>query len=136
MADSSDLIRAWREATQQLRGLASGIAEQMPQGLAPLQRQAELIEQLIRRQIDLEHEVVRRALAPAEATVNALAGAPDAMRAQASAFRAAATSFNQAADLLELQASALEQALSALRAPAQFATRALRGGRAKEEQDR
>lgn len=134
MADSSDLIRAWREVTQQVRGVASGIAGQVPQEvLNPLQRQADVIEQLIRRQIDLEHEVVRRALAPAEATVNALAAAPDAMRAQATAFRAAATSFNQAADLLELQATALEQALSALRAPAQFATRALRGGRAKEE---
>ena len=136
MADASDLVRAWRDVTQQIRSLAGSVAGQVPQGLdvlGPLQRQADLIEQLIRRQVDLEQDLVRRALAPAEATMSALESAPESMRAQATAFRAAATAFNQAADLLDLQAGALEQTLAAFKAPAQLASRTLRGRRPKAD---
>ena len=129
MADPSDLLGAWRELAQQMRGLAGSIAGQAGQGidvLGALQRQGELIEQVLKRQLDIEQDLVRRALAPAEVTLKALDGAPDAMRAQAGAFRAAATSFSQAADLLELQATALEQTLGAVRAPVDLVARGLR----------
>ena len=119
MADPTDLIGA-------MRGVAASIANQAGAGrdlLGPLTRQAEVIEQLVRRQVELEQDLVRRALAPAQATVDALDSAPAAMRAQATAFRAAAASFSQAAELLDLQAAALDQTLSAVKAPVKIAKR-------------
>lgn len=119
MADPTDLIGA-------MRGVASSIASQAGAGrdlLGPLTRQAEVIEQIVRRQVELEQELVRRALGPAQATVEALESAPAAMRAQATAFRAAAASFNQAAELLDLQAAALDQTVAAVKAPVKIAKR-------------
>lgn len=129
MPDIRDPVRAWRDAADQLRGLAASLADQAGHGprdvLGPLQRQTEVIEQLLRRQVEIEQELARRALAPAVAISEALEKAPDAMRAQAAAFRAAATSFDQAADLLEVQATAVEQSIKALKAPAELARRGL-----------
>ncbi len=129
MPEGPDVVSAWRDAANQLRGLATSIASQAGQGardvLGPLQKQTEVIEQLLRRQIEIEQELVRRALAPAQAVTEALDKAPDAMRAQAAAFRAAAVSFSQAADLLEVQATAVEQTIGALKAPVQLAQRGL-----------
>ena len=127
MADPTDLLGAWRELATQVQKLAGSLAGQMPKELRdPLTRQAELIESIMRRQIELEQELVRRALAPAQATAEALDKAPEGLRAQAAAFRAAATSFNQAAELLDVQASALEQTMSAFKAPVHLG-RSLRG---------
>lgn len=131
MPDVPDLLGAWRDAAGQLQGLAASIATQAGSGardvLGPLQRQSEIIEQLLRRQIEVEQQLVGRLLAPAQATVDALEKAPDAMRAQAAAFRAAAASFSQAADLLEVQATALEGSIGLLKAPVQIAQRGLGG---------
>lgn len=139
MADPADLIRAARDITQQIGGVAAAIAGQAAgQGkelLDPLQRQAELVEQILRRQVEFEQELLKRMLGPAQATVEALDAAPGAMRGQATAFRAAAASFNQAAELLDLQASTLEQTLSALKAPVNLANRGLRRGRKAASDD-
>jgi hypothetical protein len=125
MPDAQDLLSAWREATHQLRGLAGSVAGQagsVPVALlAPLQRQADLIEQMLRRQLELEQELLKRAVAPAQATADALGHAPEAMRAQAAAFRAAAASFTQVADLLDVEAAAVDQTLSILKTPVQAA---------------
>jgi hypothetical protein len=120
MAEVPDLIGAWRETTHQLRGLADSVAGQaghVPQLLPPLQRQADVIEQMLRRQLVLEQDLLRRAVAPAQATAAALERTPEAIRAQAAAFRTAAAAFGQAADLLDVQAAAIEQTVAALTAP-------------------
>ena len=120
MPEPPDLLAAWREATHQLKGLAGSLAGQagnVPALLGPLQRQAELIEQMLRRQVELEQALAGRVIAPAQATADALGQAPEMLRAQATAFRAAATSFKQVADLLDAQATALEQTLGILKAP-------------------
>jgi len=118
VADTNDLLGAWRDLGGQVQKLAGSLAGSVPKELRdPLTRQAELIEGIMRRQIELEQELVRRALGPAQAAAEALDKAPDGMRAQAAAFRAAASSFNQAAELLDVQATALEQTLGAFKMP-------------------
>jgi hypothetical protein len=125
MPEMPDLVGAWREALGQLQQLSASIAGGTTGAarelLAPLQRQTEIIEQLLRRQIEIEQELMGRAIAPARATAEALDKAPAAMRAQAAAFRAAAASFTQAGELLEVQAAAVEQTITALMAPVHVA---------------
>ena len=133
MPEVPDLVGAWRDAAGQLQRVAGALADQAGHGardvLGPLQRQSELIEQLVRRQLELEQELARRALAPARATVEALEKTPDTMRAQAGAFRTAASAFQQAAELLELQAAAIEQSIRTITLPLDVARRGLdRGG--------
>ena len=129
MPEIPDPVSAWRDATAQLQRLATSLAGQASTGardvLEPLQRQTELIEQLLRRQLAVEQQLIRDAVAPAQAAADALERAPDAMRAQAAAFRAAASSFTQAAELMDVQAVALEQTLAIMRAPIQLGQRAL-----------
>ena len=129
MPEIPDPVGAWRDAAGQLQRVAGALADQAGHGardvLGPLQRQSELIEQLLRRQLDLEQELARRALAPARATVEALNKAPDTMRAQAGAFRTAAAAFQQAAELLDLQAAAIEESIRAITAPLDVARHGL-----------
>lgn len=77
----------------------------------------------MRRQLQMEQELVQGIFGPAQAMT-------EAIRAQATAFRAAAVSFNQAADLLEIQADAVEQTIGALQTPVHLARRGF--GRAPE----
>jgi hypothetical protein len=129
MPDIPDLLGAWRDAAAQLERMAASLADQAGHGardvLGPLQRQSEVIEQLVRRQVELERQLVQQALAPARATAEALEKAPDGMRAQAAAFRAVARSFDQAAELLEVQAATLQQTVAMLTAPVDIARRTI-----------
>ena len=132
MPDPRDLLGTARDLTTQLRGVTGAAGGAL---LGPVQRQAELLEQVLRRQVELEQELVKRAVAPAQATVEALDNAPTALRAQATAFRAAATSFSQAAELLDLQAAAVVQTLAALRAPVNLAGRTVRSRRRPRQRE-
>lgn len=129
MPDIPDLLGAWREATGQLQRAAAAVADRAGQGthdiLSPLERQSEVIEQLVRRQLQMEQDLVHGVMGPALAMTQALGKAPEAIRAQATAFRAAAASFSQAADLLDVQADAVEQTIVALQTPVQLAKRGL-----------
>jgi hypothetical protein len=121
-ADPADLIRAWQQAIGHLRSAAgplTGVPEDVArQLLAPLQQQAELLEQSLRRQVAFEKEIVERMLGPVTVVLELLDQSAAAMRTQAQAFDAAAASFKQASELLELQASLLEGAGRSLRDPA------------------
>jgi hypothetical protein len=121
MADPGDLLRAWQDAIKQLGGAlatpVTGQSDLLKQVIGPLQRQAELLEQAVQRQVDFEKEMIGRFLTPAGVMLDMLEQTSTAMEAQAKAFDAAAASFKRAAEMLELQASLLEQVLSSLRDP-------------------
>ena len=124
MADPGDLLRAWQEVIRQIRSAAAPLtgpsADLTRQLLAPLQRQAELVEQTLLGQAEFQREIADRVLAPVNAVLEALEQTSTAMRTQAQAFDAAAASFKQASDLLELQASLIERATGSIRDPAAF----------------
>lgn len=121
MPDPADLLHAWEAAIREVGTVAGslvvGSAEAAGHLGAPLQRQAELLEQVLRRQLEFERELVDRLLAPARTILDVADQTTSAMHAQATAFRAAATSLTQVADLLEQQAELLQRASGTIRDP-------------------
>ena len=121
MADPGDLLNAWQDAIREVGGaagsLVSGSAGRAGDALKPLQRQAELLEQVLQRQLEFERELVDRASAPGRAVLELVEQASTALRAQAAAFRTASASFGQLAELMEAQAALVERASSTIRDP-------------------
>jgi hypothetical protein len=120
VAEPSDLLHAWEQVIRQLRGAAAPLTDQSELTrvlLVPIQKQAELLEQLLHRQAELEKELAGRVLAPVTVALDLVEQSSAAMRAQAKALDAASASFKQAAELLELQASLLERATATVRDP-------------------
>jgi hypothetical protein len=121
MADPADLLHACQEAIRDAGGAAASLVSS-PAGLAgdllgPLQRQAELLERVLQRQLEFERELISSAVAPARAALDLVEQATVAFRAQATAFRGASVSFGQLANLMEQQAEILERAGAAVRDP-------------------
>jgi hypothetical protein len=132
MAEPADLLRAWRDVIKQLRSLPplpgqTEMTDMTRALVAPLQRQAELLEETLQRQLRFERDVVGRLTEPVTIAFDALQQTSGAMRTQAEAMQAASTALKQAADLLELQAGMIERATSALRDPTQFVRATARG---------
>ena len=91
--------------------------------LAPLERQAELLEQALQRQSEFEREVVGRMLAPLDQLLDTIAETAAAMRTQSQAFDAAATSLKRASEVLEMQAGLLDRASRSIREPTELLRR-------------
>ena len=55
MADPADLLKAWQHAIRDLGGVAASLAPARPERpsdlVRPLQRQAELLQQVLQRQL-------------------------------------------------------------------------------------
>lgn len=114
-------MKAWQRAIRDLGGVASSLASG-PAGAAsdlvrPLQHQAELLQQVLQRQLEFERELVGRAAAPLHAARDLVDQATGTFRAQATSFRAASTTFSQLAALMDQQADLLERSGSLLRDP-------------------
>lgn len=113
MPEPRHLLSAYREM---LTGLRRGAG---PAGtlFAPLEMTADLVEQLLGRQQDLETQL-NAAVQPLRAMYGLARDTPAALRTQARAFEAASASFDQAAQLMNRQADLLERTIAALDVPA------------------
>ena len=124
MPDPRDLLTTWQEAIRQLRSGAQAIggppAELVRPLLAPLERQAEMLEEVLRRQVDFEGRLTGQMLGPYRVALEALEQTSAAMRAQAELFDTAATSFEQASKLMAKQADLMDRAAQSLRDPVQL----------------
>ena len=121
MADPADLLKAWQHAIGEVSGVAVSMASG-PAGAASdlgraLQHQAEVLQQVLRRQLEFERELVGRAAAPLHAAQDLVDQATGTFRAQASSFRAASKTFGQLAGLMDQQADLLERAGTLMRDP-------------------
>src|SRR3954451_13910671 len=102
MVEPTDVLRSWQDVLKQLGGVAgslgsaAGQSDLVKQLTGPLQHQAELVEQALRRQFEYERDLAGRLLAPLNALVDALEQTSTAMRTQSQAFDAASASFKQA----------------------------------------
>ncbi len=119
--EAADLFRAWESAVREVGSLAGQVVQNTA-GMtgsiaAPFQRQAELLEQIVSRQIELEKELVAVLTMPARAVLDLGSQTSEAMAAQARAFRAAAQGLAQAADLIEQQAELVGTAIGTIRDP-------------------
>ena len=113
MADPADLLKAWQNAIRDVGGVAASLAS-APAGVAgdltrPLQHQAELLQQVLQRQLDFERELLNRATAPLHSTLELIDQATGTLHAQATSFRAASTTFHQLAALMDQQADLLHR---------------------------
>jgi hypothetical protein len=113
MPEPRELLSGYREM---LSGLRRGAG---PAGVlfSPLEMTADLLEQLLVRQQDLETKL-NAAAQPLRAMYGLARDAPAALRTQARAFEAAAASFDQAAQVMNRQADLVERTIAALDAPA------------------
>ena len=130
MAEPTDpLTRAWRDVIKQLRSLPTipGQADFTRAIIGPLQRQAELLEETLQRQMRFERDLAGRVLEPVTVVFDALGQTSSALRAQAEAMQTASTALKQASEVLELQASMIERATSTFRDPTAFLRGAARG---------
>lgn len=121
MAEPADLLASWQKAIGELAGVTASLVS-APVGVAgqlspPLQRQAELVETILERQLEFERELIRRVVAPAGTLLELVDQTSEALESQMKAFRAAAGSFSQIADLLEQQAERLRFARDSVRDP-------------------
>ncbi len=85
--------------------------------MRPLQHQAELVQQVLERQLDFERELLNRATAPLHTTLELMDQATETLHAQAISFRAAAATFHQLASLMDQQADLLQRAGATMRDP-------------------
>jgi len=130
MAEPTDpLTRAWRDVINQLRSLPTipGQTEFARAIIAPLQRQAELFEETLQRQLRFERDLAGRVLEPVTIVFDALGQTSSALRQQAEAMQAASTALKQASEVLELQASMIDRTMSTIRDPTAFLRNAARG---------
>jgi hypothetical protein len=119
-----DLVREWRTAMQAVlaaAGSAAGRAELPHQLTAPMQRQVELLQELLERERRLRDEVLGRAFAPIDAVFDLLEQSGAAVRKQAEALSESARALEQTAELMRAQAELYERTIRALREPTKVA---------------
>src|SRR3954453_13787427 len=88
--------------------------------LAPLQRQTELLQELLEVERRVQREVVGRALAPLDAAFDLLEQSGGALRGQAEAMEHAAQALEQTAVLMKTQAELFERTIGMLREPSRL----------------
>ena len=107
-----DLLRDWQSAMQ------SVIPKQL---LGPLQRQADLIQDVIERERRLQREVLGQVFAPFDAVFDLLEQSGATFRQQAEALEHAARALEDTAVLMKAQAEIFEAGVRAIREPADLA---------------
>lgn len=119
-----DLLREWR---QQMEGIVSaaasvaGRAELPRQLLEPMQRQLELVQEVLERERRLQREVAARLVAPVDAVFDLLEDSAVALRKQAEALEAAGAALEETAALVKGQAELFERTVGTLREPTEIA---------------
>ena len=107
-----DLLRDWQSAMQ------SVIPKQV---LGPLQRQADLIGDVLERERRLQREVLGHVFAPFDAVFDLLEQSATTFRRQAEALEQAAVALEETAVLMKAQAEIFERGVRAIREPADVA---------------
>jgi hypothetical protein len=107
-----DLLRDWQSAMQ------SVIPKQL---LGPLQRQAELIQDVLERERKVQREVLGHVFAPFDAVFDLLEQSGATFRRQAEALEQAARALEETAVLMKAQAEIFERGVKAVREPTDLA---------------
>ena len=126
MPDGKDILREWQDAMQSIAGAAMGAAgrSELPKALlTPMQRQLELLQEVVERERNLQGELLGHLLDPIDAVFDLLEESGKTFRAQADALEEAAAALKQTASLMQAQAEIYEGTIRALREPADLARR-------------
>jgi hypothetical protein len=127
-----DLLREWQSAMQSVVSSAASVAgrSDLPQQLLkPMERQLELLQEVVERERRLQREVLARTIAPVEAVFSLLEESAAALRKQSEALNASALALEQVSAMVAVQADLLERTIRTLRDPTEIAKAASRVGR-------
>ena len=110
--DGPDLLREWRSA------ISSLVPRQL---LAPMERQVELIQDVLERERRVQRELLGRVFAPVDAVFDLLEQSGAMLTQQAQALEEAARALEQTAALMKTQADLFERTIKTARQPADLA---------------
>jgi hypothetical protein len=113
-----DLLREWREFLDSAAATALSATERagVPrQLLDAMQRQVDLVQDLVERERRLQRDVAGRLIAPFDAAFDLLEGTGATLRRQAEALGAAGRALEETAGLMQGQAELFERTVAALR---------------------
>lgn len=119
-----DLLREWKKALDSVTFAAASLTGRpdLPQQmLAAMQRQLELVGELIEREQKLHREVAEQIIGPVDAVFDLLEQTGTALRGQAEALESASRAIAETAELMSGQAELFERTIGTLRRPAEMA---------------
>ena len=119
-----DLLGEWRKAMDAVVSSAASVAGHAPvphQLVEPMQRQLELVEEIVARERRLQRELAERVTAPVDAIFDLIEDSAATMRGQAEAVEAAGYALAETAALMRRQAELFEQSVTRLRGPVDLA---------------
>jgi hypothetical protein len=116
-----DLLGEWRKVMNSLLTSATGGRADLPRALLePMQRQLELVQEVLERERALQRQLTSRLLAPADALFNLLEESGSMLRRQAEALESAGLALSETAGLMKSQAELFERTIGVLREPTEL----------------
>jgi sigma54-dependent transcription regulator len=118
-----ELVGEWRKVMDSLLASATsaGGGAVPRQVLEPMQRQLELVQEVIERERRLQKQIAERLLAPVDAVFGLLEESGVTLRRQAEALEAAGRALEDTARLVKTQAELFERTIGILREPTERA---------------
>lgn len=119
-----ELLGEWRKLMDSLVASAASVggrAELPHQLLEPMQRQLELLQEVIERERRLQTQLASRLLAPVDVIFDLLEESGSMLRRQAEALEAAGQALEETAGIVKSQAELFERTIGVLREPAERA---------------
>ena len=119
-----ELLGEWRRLMDSVVASAASVggrAEIPRQLLEPMQRQVQLLQEVIERERALQKQITGAVLAPVDAIFDLVEESGLVLRQQAEALEAAGRALEDTARLVQTQAELFERALGALREPTELA---------------
>jgi hypothetical protein len=116
-----DLLDEWRAVMEAVVASAAGRAELPRDLLRAMQRQVELVQEVIEREEGLRKEIAGRIVAPIDAVFDLLETTGATLREQAEALESAGRALEEAAGVAKRQAELFEKTIATLRQPADLA---------------
>jgi hypothetical protein len=117
-----ELLREWQKAMDSVvsSAVTLGGATMPRQLLEPMQRQLELVQQLIEREEQLRKQLAGQLLAPVDAIFDLLEQSGQMLRSQAEALETAGQALEETARLASIQADLFERTVAAMREPTEM----------------
>jgi hypothetical protein len=116
-----ELLGEWRKLMDAVVASAASVggrAELPRQLLEPMQRQLELVQEVIERERRLQTQLAGHVLAPVDVIFDLLEESGSMLRRQSEALEAAGRALEETAGLVKSQAELFERTIGALREPA------------------
>lgn len=122
-----ELLREWRQlmdAVISSASSASGRRDLAGELIGSMQRQLELVQDVVARERRLQGELASRLLAPVDAVFDLLEQTGATLRRQAEALQTAGRALEESAALMKAQAELFERTIATMREPTDLARRA------------